>query len=319
MPTPVLTVLVLGASGRFGHAAVQAFAAGGHRVLAQSRQSMSAPAPGVEMLRFAPTDAALAERVAGVDVVVHAVNPPYDRWEAEAVPLAQAAIALAARAGARLMMPGNVYGYGESMPTRLDEATPRRPSSAKGRIRESIEALIARQAREEGLAATIVRAGDFYGSGTGSWLDLSIAKSIASGRLVYPGPRDLEHAWAYLPDLARVFVALAEAPPRPGLETFGFAGHTLTGDQLLDALERCAHALGIGPAGAFKRGSVPWPLLRLASVFVPVLRGVVEMSYLWRVPHRIDGQALLERLGRVPDTPVDQALTASLRALASRS
>ena len=60
------------------------------------------------------------------------------------------------------------------------------------------------------MRAIVLRAGDFFGGGSGSWFDLVIAKEIERSRLTYPGPLDVEHAWAYLPDFAATLVRLAE-------------------------------------------------------------------------------------------------------------
>ena len=136
---PSRTVLVLGANGRFGLAAAQAFAAAGWRVLAQVRRDAAAEMPaGAELVR-APL-AALADGTAlaalpPVGVVVHAVNPVYTRWDEEALPAAHAGIDVAERLGARFMLPGNVYNYGAAMPAVIDESTPQHPTTAKGRIR----------------------------------------------------------------------------------------------------------------------------------------------------------------------------------------
>ena len=58
----------------------------------------------------------------------------------------------------------------------------------------------------------VIRAGDFFGGGPGSWFDLAIAKRAAAGALVYPGPLDRPHAWAYLPDLAQEHPNVAPIP-----------------------------------------------------------------------------------------------------------
>ena len=44
------------------------------------------------------------------------------------------------------------------------------------------------EACDRGMRAIILRAGDFFGGGSGSWFDLVIAKDIARSRLTYPGP-----------------------------------------------------------------------------------------------------------------------------------
>lgn len=322
MPNPETqpAALVLGANGRLGAAAVQAFAAAGWAVRAQARRAPAlALPPGVAHVNRALDDAAgLAAAAAGARVVVYAVNPLYTQWPARAMPLLRQGIAVAQRLRATLMLPGNVYNFGAAMPPLLSEHTPQQPTTRKGRIRAQMENELRALAASGALRSIVIRAGDFFGGGTGSWFDLVIVKSLRQGKLVYPGPLDEPHAWAYLPDLAGAFVAGASrAAELPAFADLPFAGHTLTGAELLDAIERAAQALGVGPrAGShFKRGGVPWPLLTLGGLVVPMLREISEMSYLWRLPHALDGAALQRALGPLPSTPIDAALREAMLAL----
>jgi len=146
--SPTRTVLILGANGRFGLAAAQAFAAAGWHVLAQVRRGAAVGMPAAAELVQAPLGAladVLREQPAP-DVVVHGINPVYTRWDEEALPAARASMDLAERLGARFMLPGNVYNYGEAMPALLDESTPQRPTTAKGRIRVEMEDELERRA-----------------------------------------------------------------------------------------------------------------------------------------------------------------------------
>lgn len=318
--TRARTVLVLGARGRFGAAAVRAFAAAGWHVLAQARRAGPRLPDGAVPITTALEDTpTLAAAAVGAEIVVYAVNPPYTAWDTQLLPLARRGMALAERLGALFMLPGNVYGYGERMPARLDEDTPEHPTTAKGGLRVALEAELRERAAAGRLRAAVIRAGDFYGGGTGSWLDLAVVKSLAAGKLVYPGPLDVPHAWAYLPDLAGAFVALAGRRHTDGgapvFETLHFAGHTLTGRELLDHVEAAAADLGLRPARGFRRGGVPWPLLRAVGVFVPALREVARMSYLWRVPHALDGRRLEARVGPLSSTPPLEALRRALAEL----
>ncbi|RPH63932.1 MAG: epimerase [Burkholderiales bacterium] len=324
------SVLILGANGRFGRVATRAFAAAGWRVLAQARH----PAPGldsgspanVEPLTAALDDQqTLSHRAAGVRSVVYAVNPPYTRWSTEALPAARLGMDLARRLDATFMLPGNVYNFGEQMPAMLEEDTPQLATTGKGRIRCEMEAdLDARAA--QGLRSVVVRAGDFYGgAGTGSWFDLAIVRSLRSGKLVYPGPMNVRHAWAYLPDLAGAFVAVAQAEShrasggsaagRAAARRLHFHGHTLTGAELLDAVERAAASLGIAAPGRLRRGSMPWGLIRAGGLIVPMWRELAEMAYLWRVPHALSGNRLERAIGPMPVTPVETAVRDALVAL----
>jgi nucleoside-diphosphate-sugar epimerase len=315
--TPIPTVLVLGANGRFGLAAARAFAAAGWRVLAQVRRDAAAGMPASADLVRAPLDS-LAEALAGRPtpaVVVHGINPLYTRWDEEALPAARAAMDLAERLGARFMLPGNVYNFGAAMPALIDEQAPQRPSTAKGRLRTAMEDELARRAAAGRLRSTVITSGDFFGGGTGSWLDQVIVKSIGRGKLVYPGALDVLHAWAYLPDLARAFVAVASLDELAPFERFHFAGHALTGGQFLAATERAAASLGLAPQRGWRHGTMPWPLLRALGVFVPLMRELARMSYLWRVPHALDGRKLAGHCPQLRTTPLDAALAASLREL----
>ena len=313
-PASTRTVLVLGANGRFGLAAAQAFASAGWHVLAQVRRDAAAGMPaGAEIVR-APLDAVadtLRERPAP-EVVVHAINPIYTRWDEEALPAARAAMDLAERLGARFMLPGNVYNYGESMPARLDETTPQRPTTAKGRIRVEMERELERRASAGRLRATVITAGDFFGAGSGSWFDAVVVKSIAKGRLAYPGDAQLTHAWAYLPDLARAFVAVAALDDVAPFERFAFAGHSVAGTDFLAGVERAAATLGLAPTHGWRRGRMPWPLIRVVGAVVPLWRELARMSYLWRVPHVLDGSKLAGRCPALTSTPLATALADSL-------
>lgn len=313
------TALVLGANGRVGAAAVRAFAAAGWSVQAQVRRAPTAPLPpGATALALPLEDAAgLATAAAGARAVVHAVNPPYTRWPALTMPQLRQGVAVAQRLDATFMLPGNVYNFGADMPPVLDERTPQRAATRKGRVRVELEGELRELAARGALRSIVVRAGDYFGSGTGSWLDLVIVKQLRRGKLVYPGPLDRPHEWAYLPDLAQAFVAAASrADALPAFADLPFAGCSPTGGELLDAIERAAVALGAAPQGRrLARGTLPWPLFRLGAPVVPMLREIVEMSYLWHVPHTIDGSALRRAVGPLPATPLDAALRAALQAL----
>jgi len=310
------TVLILGANGRLGLAAAQAFDAAGWQVLAQVRRAAVLGMPARAQLVHAPLNdlQALSAMAAGAQVVVHGLNPPYTRWASEALPLAKVGMDLAQQLGARFMLPGNVYNFGTHMPPLLCSDTTQLADTRKGRIRVAIEAEMQHRCAAGTLRATVLRAGDFFGVGTGSWFDLVIAKGIVSGKLVYPGPLDCAHAWAYLPDLAQAFVAAAPAQGLPSFANLHFAGHTLTGQAFLAALEKAAAALGMAPPVGFKRGSMPWGLIRAGGLVIPIWRELAEMAYLWQVPHALDGSSMAP-LALPEATPIDAALRVALHAL----
>jgi nucleoside-diphosphate-sugar epimerase len=166
----------------------------------------------------------------------------------------------------------------------------------------------------------VIRAGDFFGGpGRGSWFDLVIAKSVRQGKAVYPGRMNIVHAWAYLPDLARTFVLAAERRTDLSVfETLHFPGHSPSGRELLECLERSARRVGLLGQGTLHRAGMPWAFLRVAGLVVPMFRELAEMRYLWYVPHRLAGERLASLLGTVPATSLDDAMDATLRELFER-
>ena len=53
----------------------------------------------------------------------------------------------------------------------------------------------------------------------------------------------------------------------------------------------------------------PWLAIHGFSPLVAQWRELSELSYLWRVPHRIDGTRCSGAIGAYPDTPFPQAVT----------
>jgi nucleoside-diphosphate-sugar epimerase len=293
-------VIILGAKGRFGRAAAQAFLAAGWRVRGLARDWDSARIdPRLERVTADAFDAgAVSAAAAGADVIVNALNPAYSNWARDLPRLAASTIAAAKATGATVLLAGNVYNYGAGMPAVLDEMTLPQPTTRKGKLREAMENLYA-EAADEGVQTLILRGGDFIErEKTGNWFDTYIAAKAGQGRVTYPGPLDRVHAWAYLPDMARAMVGLAEKRAQIGpFAGFGFEGLNLTGYELVTAMERVA-------GRELKVGSMPWGAMRVAGLFAPDIREVLEMRYLWTVPHAIDGRKLRALLPDYRPTPL---------------
>ena len=316
------TVLILGATGRFGQAAIHAFTRAGWRVVAQSRAQPSHRMEGVRYLQNNIFDTtALVRATAGASVVVHAINPAYTKWQTEALPLCRAGMNIAEQLDALFMLPGNVYNYGATMPAVLHIDTPQQPSARKGSIRCDMENEMAQRSNAT-LRSVVIRAGDFFGGGTGNWFDLVILKSAAKSQLVYPGPTDIAHAWAYLPDLAQTFEMVARASINdrgtPQFERLHFAGNSLTGLEMLSALETALNkvrAANNQPEIRFSHGTLPWGFIKFAGAVVPSWRELGEMAYLWTTAHQLSDIALGAKIGAVPATPLETAIADSLNLL----
>ncbi|HWK63724.1 MAG TPA: NmrA family NAD(P)-binding protein [Rhizobiaceae bacterium] len=307
------TVIVLGAAGRIGDAAARSFLAAGWRVKGLVRNTGSGRLPaGVEPVRGDATDrAALIEACKGSDVILNALNPLYTEWAEKVMPMAENVVAAAEATDATHLLPGNVYNFGYGIPVGAHEDTPEMPSTEKAEIRIAMEGLFREAAEARGVRTVVLRAGDFYGgSRPGSWLDLIILAKLRKDVFTWGGPMDIPHAFAYLPDLGRAFVALAEKRHElEPFERFHFAGHTLSGDQMKAAAEA---AIG----RRLSARTVPWIALRAAGLVSPMMREVARMSYLWRTPHSLDGAKLEWTVGKLPLTEPVEAIRRAIADLA---
>ncbi|MFL5297765.1 MAG: NAD-dependent epimerase/dehydratase family protein [Phenylobacterium sp.] len=307
--------LVVGATGGIGGAIAARLLQGGWRVRALNRNPEAAQAShgreGLDWVRGdAMVEADVVAAAEGCGLVVHGANPPaYRNWAGLQMPMLASSIAAAKAAGARLVFPGTVYNYGPDAFPTLTEASPQHPVTRKGAIRVQMEQALAKAA-QDGLKVLIVRCGDFFGPQPGNnWLSQGLVQSgkpIASVR--YPGPLNVAHSWAYLPDVAETVARLLDLPDLGGFEVFHMRGHTQTGAELVAGLEAAA-------GRKLKVAAMPWFAVRAVAPFNEMLREMLEMRYLWDEPVLLDNARLVTRLGAEPHTALAEALRAALAGM----
>jgi nucleoside-diphosphate-sugar epimerase len=252
----------------------------------------------------------------GCAVIVHAVNPPgYLRWAELVLPMLDNTIAAAQAEGANIVLPGTVYNFGPNAFPLLREDSPQQPLTRKGAIRVQMEQRL-RAASDNGCKVIVVRAGDFFGPKPGnSWFSQGLVKPGQPVKAISPpGAPGVGHQWSYLPDVARTMVELVQR--REALEPFAvfhMAGHWDTdGTQMAKSICRVVTRRG-GAKPAVR--AFPWWLTAWAAPFVPTLRELREMRYLWNVPVGMDNAKLVAVLGHEPHTPLDEAVEAALEGM----
>ncbi len=284
-------VLVLGASGLFGGHAAKAFAAAGWEVRKFQR--------GTDMKAAAK----------GADVIVNGMNPPmYHDWATLIPAITKEVIAAAEASGATVIVPGNVYVFGTE-PGLWGAETPHHPASRKGAIRAKMEADY-RAASQRGCHVIIVRGGDYVApDDPKSFWNMMTMKDLAKGKLVSMTGPEVKRAYAYLPDMARIAVALAERrADLPAFTDLPYAGYTLSMADLKAHLERLTgQSLTISRFG--------WWQMTLLSPFWELARELREMRYLYDHAHGLDPAPLAKTLPEFRATPLDVILREEIAAL----
>lgn len=306
------TIAVLGAKGRLSSQIVKAFHNDGWQVIAITRNGDARKlAPEIEQRSANALDRRkLITATRGADVIFNGLNPAYTRWHKDAMRMANNVMAAAKAHGASHLFPGNVYNFGRNIPIICDEQSSFEATTRKGTIRIEMEALFKNSAKQFGVQTIILRAGDFYGgSKRGSWFDLALVSKLDKSVFTYPGPMDIPHSWAYLPDMAANFVKLAHNLDGLGrFETFGFPSHTMTGLEIKNHLQAIT-------GRKLKNAGLPWKLIKIGGLVIPIWREISEMSYLWEKEHRISGERLETFLGEVQNTNPRIAIENSLASL----
>ncbi|PZV38425.1 SDR family oxidoreductase [Mesorhizobium kowhaii] len=301
-------IAILGANGRLGRVVAKTFIDAGYDVRAVTRSGkVPAELKGATAVAGDGLDReALIRATEGVDIIFNGLNPIYTEW-VKCLPMAENVMAACRANGALHLAPGNVYNFGSPIPAVITEDSPFRPTTEKGRIRVAMEDLFRREADAGRVRTILLRAGDFFGgTGSGSWFDLVVAAKMNKGIYTAPGPVDLVHEWAYLPDLAKAFVGLAQNLDKLGsYEALNFPGHAVTDREIKASAET---ALG----RPLKMTAMAWWVLRAGSPFVAMWREIVSMSYLRFEPHQLSSARLEGIIGAIPHTPLDQAVAEAL-------
>lgn len=282
------SVLILGGTGRFGRHATLAFETLGWDVHQYNRDS------GI-----------LDSSARGMDVIVNAWNPQYPDWAKDVPEITRKVIKAAKSSGATVIIPGNVYVFGEDAPDVYDENTPHRATNGLGRIRIEME----RAYKDAGVKTIIIRAGDFIDTqASGNWFDMMLTPKLDKGKFIYPGDADAVHAWAWLPDVTRAAALLAEK--RDELPVFcdvPYGGYAITGNELRREIEAV-----VGRNVTLKQ--MGWLPIQIAKPFWKLAKYILEMRYAWSKPHRLSNHRLKALLPDFEPTPLKQALAQALNA-----
>jgi len=280
------TVLILGASGKIGQNAAHAFDKAGWDVRKYDRKSNDMTVTAI-----------------GVDVIVNGLNPPnYHNWAKVIPEITMQVIAAAKASGATVIIPGNVYNFGNT-PGVWSETTAQRPNSIKGRIRAEMESAY----RASGVPTIILRAGNFIDPDRNDdIMSLVYFRAIKQRKLTAAGDPKAMQAMCYLPDWAKAATQIAEKRAELAVfEDIPFPGHSVSILELQDILQdHLGHPIKIN--------QFPWWLFSMLSPVWELAREMNEMRYLWNTSHQLSGEKFNQILPDFVPTDMRRVMLASL-------
>ncbi|MEU6712436.1 NAD-dependent epimerase/dehydratase family protein [Nonomuraea sp. NPDC046802] len=299
---------VIVGSGQVGAHLAAKLLVQGHEVAVVTR-SGGGPQGAIKVSADVADKARLAEVAKGADVLYNCVNPQYHRWLTDWPPMAESFLAAAESSGAVYVMVGNLYPYGP-VSGPMTEDLPLASANPKFEVRAKMwnDALAAHQAGR--IRATEVRGSDYFGPGASdqSYLGDRFLVPLRAGKTIQvPYPLDVPHSWTYLPDVADALIVAGRDE-----RAWGRPWHVPSSEPLSFRRlgERMAALLGL-PAP--RMAQLPWPLVRAAGLFVPMLGELRHVRYQFTEPFVLDSSAFQKTFGVAP-TPIEEALKATLDA-----
>lgn len=294
--------LIFGA-GQVGPEIARQLTAAGEPVAIATRSGRDPGIPGVTSTRVDAADPAqVRASAAGVAVAYFACQPAYTDWPSGFPPLVEGVLEGLRGTGTRLVVVDNLYAYGPTGGRPITEDLPWAATTRKGAVRARLATRFMEAHRAGDVPVAIGRASDFFGAGAvESSAGERFFDPILAGKTVRViGDPDALHSHTYLPDFARALIELGCHD-----EALGEVWHVPTAEavSVRRFFEMAAAAVGTTP----KLVPTSKPMLRLAGLFVPILREFPEMWYEFAEPFVLDSSKIQRAFGLRP-TPLEESV-----------
>lgn len=326
MNTTIFNTLILGATGSIGYAVTANLLARQLPVtiLVRHRAKAQALFPNQPTLTIVEGDvqnATLLNQLAvGKDFIFHGINYPYNQWFGNMDAATQKVIEAAAQSQATVIFPGNVYNFGNvRIPIREDSLS--NPCTRKGQLRVEIEAMLEQAANTGKCKVLTVRLPDFWGPNVlNEGIKPIFVNALTGKALPWLMNADIPHQSVYTKDAAEIIVwlMLRETDLAPGLspekqerredayQVWNYGGTTVPSMRAwfgeISALTR--NPLKVRVYSRF--------LISTLGIFMPILRELKEMLYLYENTVLLDDTNVLALFPDFRPTPMKQALTETL-------
>ncbi|WP_375744085.1 NAD-dependent epimerase/dehydratase family protein [Corallococcus interemptor] len=309
------TVALFGASGVIGQSVARALQAQGrsYRVVGRSEGSLRrefGADPRAEVVTWNPDDPASIRAAArGVRTLIYMVGVNYWQFHLHPELMRRTLDAAIAEGVERVVLIGTVYPYGLARTATVTESHPREPNAYKGRMRKAQEDLLLEADAAGRIQGTVLRLPDFYGPGVErSFLYRAFVAASQGKRAPLIGPLDTPHEFVFVNDVGPVVTALMDEPRAYGrFWNLAGAGVTTQREMVKEIYAQAGHAP--------KTMTMGKGMVRLAGLFDPFMRELVEMYYLLTNPVLLDDSALRGLLGTVHKTPYAEGIRQTLAAL----
>jgi nucleoside-diphosphate-sugar epimerase len=219
------------------------------------------------------------EAVKGSEVVYLTAGLKYNIkvWQAQWPMIMRNVIGACIRHKAKLVFFDNIYMIDKNSFHNITEDSPIEPCSKKGEVRAILNKMILDEVENGNLNAIIARSADFYGAGSEqvSVLSQMIINNVEKGkRAQWFIDLQKKHSFTYVPDAAKAVAMLGNSNDSFNQIWNLPTSPAITGEETIKIISSLLRK-------EIKTQVVSLNMLKLLSLFVPVLKEFVELAYQW--------------------------------------
>jgi nucleoside-diphosphate-sugar epimerase len=244
------------------------------------------------------------ELTAGATAVYQCAQPAYHEWMKRFPPLQAAILEGAAAAGAKLIVPENLYMYGDPEGRTLTEGSPYRAHSRKGKVRLAMTDALATAQREGKVRVAIARGSDFFGPEDSVSAGLIYWPALAGKAVSALGRLDQPHTFTYVADFGKTLATLGTHD-----EALGQVWHVPSNPPITQAELVAMVQEAVGKPVKVQRATAP--ILWLVGLGNPDARELIEMLYEFERPFVMSSEKFQGAFGISP-TPLREAVQATV-------
>lgn len=310
-------VIVLGATGGTGAAITEELLNRGIKTIAFGRsmeklRSLKEKLSNSNLLTLKAGNAfdnnSIYEAAKDVDVIFQCAAVPYVEMHHSQIPLGKAVMTAADKRSKKIVFIDGIYPYGKARTPLVDEEHPKNPHTKKGKVKLELEKLIFSNDWIK-VEPMIIRLPDYYGptANFNSYLGMTLV-NIAKGKISsYIGSLSIPREYVYLPDAAKMIIELAMNNDSYG-QNWNIPGNIITGKRLIQIAQSTAgKSATVIPLTRY--------MLKLIGIFSPVMKEMVEMSYLTETPVYLDGSKYKKTIGSLIQTSFEVGIAETIRSI----
>ena len=304
-------ILILGSTGSIGYAFVENLISKNIAITVLVRDVSKAnnlfkSNPLVEIIRGDVQDLELLKQIStDKKYIFHGINYPYDKWFGNMDTATMKIIEAASQQKATIIFPGNVYNYG-NLPI-IKEDSPQNPCTRKGALRVELEKMLYKAANAGKCKVLNVCLPDFWGPNVLNEGIKPVFMNALNGKaLPYMIRIDIPHQNVFTKDAAEIMVRLMQRGLEKPHENYNYGGYVhSTMKEFLNQISRLANS-------PEKITLYPKWLFSVLGIFMPVMKEVKEMLYLFEGTVILDDSKVRKLFPDFKETPMDEAITETL-------